>query len=1031
MRVVPNRVLLAGLSVVFWLMLAAAVPCLGAESQPPANQPQEQQKPSLWMRLTGPAKLARLRGQVAEFTEQGRYDAALPLAEQAVGLCEQLYGKNHPDYAVALSWMARVLSGMGDYAKAEPLYREALELTKKSLGEQHPDYATSLNNLAALYHDMGDYAKAEPLYREALELTKKSLGEQHPDYATSLNNLAALYHDMGEYAKAEPLFREALELTKKSLGEQHPAYATSLNNLAQCYCKMSEYSKAEPLYREALELRKKSLGEQHPAYATSLNNLAGLYHDLGEYGKAERLYRQVLEIRKKSLGEQHPDYAASLNNLAQCYCEMSEYSKAEPLYLQAMQIFKKALGAEHPAYATSLDNLAALYHDLGEYGKAERLYRQALEIDRKAFGEHHPLYGTTLNNLAALYHELGEYAKAEPLYRQALEQQVAYLRRTVGWVAESRAMALRGQLVRPGPLLSTMRKLDRDALAAYEALWRSEAVVTRALSQRRRSAADMPEAQPLFERLLGVQQQLAQLLLSPPQQASPQTVAGRIDELERQKEELEEQLARLSLAFRRELEAEQAGPTELANALRPGSVLVELAAVPLLEKDPKTNRLEAEAHYEAFVLRRCASGPRPEAAWVHLGPIKPIEEAAAAWRRLIARGEGLAAGADHPATLLRGMVWDKLEPHLGGATDVYLVCRGPLAFVPWSALPGSQPGTCLVEQYNIMLAAHGQELYRGLTEPASVRGGLLAVGDVDYDRRPGRAVGDLLAGRPAGPVSRAAAPTAERAWRPLPGTVEEIRAIAEFWGRRGPYVELRGERAGETAVRMRLPGNRYVHLATHGFFADPKYGSIFDFGRTDGSWATAIDLFMSPRELRQRRQQAVLRNPLVLSGVVLAGANLGPQSDGLGLPTGEDGILTAEEIAFSDLRGTELVVLSACDTGLGKVAGGEGVMGLVRAFHLAGARNVVASLWKVDDQATAAMMRVFYHKLWQENKPPAVALRETQLLFYRGGIPIDQIATLRGPDFQKLVQTPKRPGPAPAPADIRRWAAFVLSGPGR
>ena len=205
MRVVPNRVLLAGLSVVFWLMLAAAVPCLGAESQPPANQPQEQQEPSLWMRLTGPAKLARLRGQVAEFTEQGRYDAALPLAEQAVGLCEQLYGKNHPDYAVALSWMARVLSGMGDYAKAEPLYREALELTKKSLGEQHPDYASTLNNLALLYYTMGEYAKAEPLNRQALEIYRKAFGEHHPLYGTSLNNLATLYSKMGEYDKAEPL----------------------------------------------------------------------------------------------------------------------------------------------------------------------------------------------------------------------------------------------------------------------------------------------------------------------------------------------------------------------------------------------------------------------------------------------------------------------------------------------------------------------------------------------------------------------------------------------------------------------------------------------------------------------------------------------------------------------------------------------------------------------------------------------------------------------------------------------------------
>ena len=413
---------------------------------------------------------------------------------------------------------------------------------------------------------------------------------------------------------------------------------------------------------------------------------------------------------------------------------------------------------------------------------------------------------------------MGEYAKAEPVLRQALEHELTYLMRTAGLVAESRAMALRRRIVGPGPLLSTMRKLDRDALAAYDAVWRTEGVVTRALSQRRRSAADLPEAQPVFERLLGVQQQLAQLLLSPPQRASAEAVARRIDELERQKEDLEEQLARLSPAFRRELELDQAGPAELARALQPGSVLVELAAVRLLEKDPKTSRLELKWHYGAFVLRRCASDSRPEAAWVHLGPIRPIEEAAAAWRRLIARGEGLPTGADHPAALLRGMVWDKLEPHLGGATDVYLVCRGPLAFVPWSALPGSRPGTCLIEQYNIMLTAHGQELYRGLTELTSARAGLLVVGEVDYDRRSGLAVGGPLAGTAAGTTSRAAALAAERAWRPLPGTAEEIRAIAEFWGRRGPYVELRGQQAGETAVRMRLPGNRYVHLATHGFF---------------------------------------------------------------------------------------------------------------------------------------------------------------------------------------------------------------------
>jgi CHAT domain-containing protein len=174
---------------------------------------------------------------------------------------------------------------------------------------------------------------------------------------------------------------------------------------------------------------------------------------------------------------------------------------------------------------------------------------------------------------------------------------------------------------------------------------------------------------------------------------------------------------------------------------------------------------------------------------------------------------------------------------------------------------------------------------------------------------------------------------------------------------------------------------------------------------------------------------------LILSGVVLAGANLPPKTDSLGLPTGDDGIMTAEEVVGLNLRGTRLVVLSACETGLGRVSGGEGVMGLVRAFHLAGARNVVASLWKVDDDATAALMTLFYHRLWVENKPPIEALREAQLTIYRHPEEIQPLAHgTRGPkDLTKALPLPQRDptGPPAATAPAKLWAGFVLSGLGR
>jgi CHAT domain-containing protein len=342
--------------------------------------------------------------------------------------------------------------------------------------------------------------------------------------------------------------------------------------------------------------------------------------------------------------------------------------------------------------------------------------------------------------------------------------------------------------------------------------------------------------------------------------------------------------------------------------------------------------------------------------------------------------------------------------------------------VPWAALPGRREGTVLLDDYALAVVPNGHFLLDQLSSPSPSEAGddiLLAVGGVAYDARPRKSIQPpkLLVLRSAvqdgGPVR----------WTPLSGSKQEIDQLAALAGGR-KRVELTGPEASTAAVLAELPEARWAHLATHGFFADKKFRS-------------ALQLEEGEFEERHRlygdvRRTVAGRNPLVLSGLVLAGANLPRDEDPLGLPQGDGGILTAEAIAGLDLSKLHLAVLSACETGLGDVAGGEGVFGLQRAFQIAGARNVVASLWKVDDKATADLMWRFYENLWQGKMPPIEALRQAQLYVYRHPDEIGKPAAGRGLGVSRPVTLPGggdvKPGSKTAPT--RQWAGFVLAGAG-
>jgi CHAT domain-containing protein/Flp pilus assembly protein TadD len=916
------------------------------------------------------------------------------------------------------------LYGEEDWHAADALWAlRDEEIRSRLTVEQRRELITAnqANSQAVALYRKGDFREAIRFAEQAASIQRRLLGAQHPDTATSFSNLAELYQALGDYAKAEPLLRQALKIRKKALGENHPDTAGSLNNLAGLYGLLGDYAKAEPLYRQALEIDKKVLGENHPDTVTSLNNLALLYVSMGDYAKAEPFHRQALEIRKKVLGENHPDTATSLNSLAVLYYSLGDYAKGEPLCRQALEINKKVLGENHPDTATSLNSLATLYYSLGDYAKAEPLSRQALEIYKKVLGENHPDTALSLSNLAAMYESLGDYAKAEPLCRQALEISLGGLSRNFGILSERQQLALESSS--QGSLngyLTVASPVGIGDGAVYAYVLESKGAVTARQSlirlERRR-----PDLKPSFDELQTVGTRLANLSLAGADLKHPEVRLQKIEALTEQKEMLEGKLAAQYQDFAQTRETTRLGRDEQLKKLQ-AAIPAQTALVDVLvywhitPPATKNGPMKFERRLVAFVIRHDAEVRR-----IDIGPVAPVAKAIDEWRQTYGR-----PGASNPGSELRARVWKPLEPALAGAETILFSPDGPLCRFPLAALPGSKAGSYLIEERNIvvipvprllpqLLASAGTQSADG---PASTP---LLIGDVDFGSEPGivslaQSDAGLAVGRRRSSAVRG---EANFVFSPLPGTAQEIEEIRtlyrqQFAGREPQLIS--GSKATEQVFRTEASRHRWIHVATHGFFAPETVPSALDRGKGDKQPSGAL--------FAEKANNVRGIQPGLLSGIALAGANRKAGADtspALGAnQEPDDGILTALEVEGLDLANVDLVVLSACETGLGKSAGGEGVLGLQRAFQLASAKTCVTSLWKVDDTATQVLMREFYTNVWQKKLGKLESLRQAQLSMLKRYDPGQR--KLRGLDIPAESTTgPERGSPF-------YWAAFVLSG---
>jgi CHAT domain-containing protein/Tfp pilus assembly protein PilF len=701
-------------------------------------------------------------------------------------------------------------------------------------------------------------------------------------------------------------------------------------------------------------------------------------YQAGKYQEAVPIARQVLAICEKVLGQEHPDTATSLHNLARLYDETGDYAKAEPLYRRALAIREKALGPEHADTALGLNNLAALYWATGDYAKAEPFLQRALAICEKALGPQHPLTATSLKNLATLDLDLGDTGGALDFAVRAGKAQEIQLGNILSFTSEQQRLAFQAT-TRPFTVLATLGSAPDIA----QAVLRNKGVVLDSLLEDRLVAEASKDAKQreVIDQLRAAKQRYTQLWMEVYGDFSTEARQRREAELAKraaQVEELEATLARQVSGLGRARAALSVTVAQVQGALASDQVLVELLRYPCY-----LGKNKWEARYGAVVI-----GSKGQPGWVPLGTAAEIEKSIQLYRQSV-RGSTDQTTLHAVLLSLHDQVWAPIEKALpAGAKTIILSPDGELNFISFGTLLTSGEEAFLIEKYSIRYVASGRDLLREAETSATPL--LTAFGNPEF-------------GAEANPVAQpteASNPMALRAaergdfghvfLRALPGTEKECASLKAKADASGvPCRVFLGVEATEAQLRA-INSPRILHLATHGFFLpETRDEPLGDDGKLERSRVDPV--FETEKD---RTTLVILKNPMQRSGFALAGAQhtLEAWARGEVPPSDNDGIVTAEEVAGLKLKGTWLVVLSACDTGTGEAKAGEGVFGLRRGFVQAGCQNLLMTLWPVSDEATVQIMLDFYaHAFASGNAPQSLAdvqrewlvkLRKEQGLFY-------------------------------------------------
>ena len=864
-------------------------------------------------------------------------------------LVENKFNNNHPCYESVYKKLGDIYIKMNRINDAIELYQEELKIIKNSIGINNFDYLVANDRLVESYIKASRNSEANSALQTNIIILKNVLTIEHPDFTAFLDRSGSQYFQIGDYKKSEIYFREALTIRKKLLGTQHPDYEVSLIHMGGFYSEMGEYKKAESYYLEANTVIKKVLGTMNTVYAESLNYLGVLYDNLNDYKKAEPYLLEGLAIRKKLLKTKDLNYVASLDNLGAHYSFSTlEYIKAEPYFLEALAVTKKIFGAKQPSfsYFNILNNLGGLYSSIGEYKKSEAYYKEALAMCKNVLGTKHSKYAIILNNLVFLYYRTGDFMKSFEYLSLALDITNKNIKQNFDFLTERgkssffRTISSRFDLFHSLFFTSFPEYLSESSTLYNIELLTKNLVVRSSLEVRNaiNNNGDTDVINSLAK-LSVIKKGLANIY-SHPKDKYPNDV----NLLEEQADSLDKQLLNQSQEYRHEHEQSQLDWKTVQQKLKQNEVAVEFISFPYLSKHGWTDSVM----YSALVLRPGYDQPK----YVYLFVEKQLSS-------ILKNDKGVLDQAyinqlyqqRESSNPLYQLIWHPLDSLLQGVTTVYASPTGLLHKIALGAIPVTDSST-VSSKYTLQIVGTTADIINkkeDFIDKKSVQQALL-FGGINYDIASSKPV-DFISSSTNNIYAFVPADSSRGAtgkWNYLSGAFTEATEIARQFNEQKITTHFYSDSTATETLFKNMPVNTssVIHIATHGYFFP-------DIVRKKDDGLQLID---------DKKQTAfrVSENPLLRSGLIFAGANPSWTNPDYVSTATDDGILTAYEISNMDLSNVKLVVLSACETGLGDIKGSEGVFGLQRSFKLAGVKNIIMSLWKVPDEKTRELMQRFY-----------------------------------------------------------------------
>lgn len=815
--------------------------------------------------------------------------------------------------------IGEMLYANSKFTLAEKKFAGAKALYESDTLTSEMGYLKTISNQGLLYATMGRFTQAEEFTAQALDLRKKTFGPTNSSVAASLNNYGVLKYNLAQYNEAEQDFESAISIVKQNDLMSSMTYAIVLNNQAMLFQAIGRYDAADAVFKQAIAIAEKMQDNKSKNHLKFLSNQALLYRQMGKYPEAEAIYLSM----EKRLGKNNPDYASMLNNQAALYMVMGKEDKVEELLKKSAAIYKTNFGEDNPAFAKATSDLGNFYRYKTRYADAEPLLVKALSIRETTLGKNHPQYVQSQEDLAVLNWKKNDLEKALPIYHEVMNKSLDFINQYFPPMSEAEKTKYWDVL---SPRFQRFYNFALEASAKHPAVIQdlydyqiaTKALLLNSTNKIKQSIFASKNPQLIKDYLAWLDQKETLARLYAYSKEELKTQEINIDSLETAANVMEKKLSSRSAEFSSGYSTKRLDFKQIKSLLNDNEAVVEVIHVKKFDQS-----FTQDSKYAALILTKANEGPK-------LVTLENGQQLDTRYSKFYSNAIQQRITDEYSYD----QYWAPIEAELKGKKLIYISPDGAYNQLNLNTLK-KPDGDYVINRYDLVIIGNSKDLIAlKAKKPKVLKKNATLLGFPDY-----------------GPGTVAV----------LPGTKIELDGISKVLKTSGYQVKSFMQKTATEANLKSVKSPTVMHIATHGYF-------LKDVDNTGSAFGVSIENASD--------------NPLLRSGLMLAGA--GATVNGTRTPnleSNDNGILTAYEAMNLNLEGTDLIILSACETGLGDVKAGEGVYGLQRAFLVAGADALIMSLWKVDDAATQQLMTNFYSN-WLKlgNKQKAFKQAQLQLM---------------------------------------------------